>query len=111
MRSIVRKTTATCQRRNRQRRQRIAGDREGPVAAGAVAQVAEEQAQPVADQLAEAGGQADHRATRTEQRQVRAGDAAPTLIHHVGQQADHAHQHHKGHGAPLQAVCGIDRTR
>jgi hypothetical protein len=70
----------------------VAGDHDRPVPAAPVAEIAGREAQAIAQQLAGAGDDPDHRGAGPEHRQERPADAPGALIGYIGEQADRADQ-------------------
>ena len=82
-----RKLPAAGQRKERhgQEIDAIANNRDWPIAAGTIAEIARDKPQCVAEELAKSRDKADDRGARSEDAKVRAGDAARAFIGHVGE--------------------------
>ena len=86
--------------RHREQVEDVADNGGQPISAGAIADVAGNQPNGIADQLAETGDDPDDGCGRAEQGQIGAGDAPRALVRHVGEQADDAEQNDEAKGAP-----------
>jgi hypothetical protein len=73
----------------------VAGDRDRPELAGAVAEPARDQAQAVAEQFAEAGDRRHRRRAGAKHGEIGANDAARSFVGEVGEKAHDADQQDK----------------
>ena len=91
--------------------QRVAGERQRPVAAAAVGQGAEHNAQHQRHRLTSAGDESDQYRGCAQRREQRPGDRAGPLIHHVGGQTDHPETDHRAPRRPADRDGGIAHSR
>jgi hypothetical protein len=83
----------------------VAGDHDRPVAAPAIGSSAGQVADPVSEELAETGDDADHQSGSPQRAEKRTGNAAAAFIGHIREQADAADQDDEGDRLP-PILCG-----
>jgi hypothetical protein len=83
------------QHRHRDHGDRVPGDRERPVLAGAIRQPAAEPPKRQRDRFTKPGDEIDQRGAGPEGRQIWAGDRPGTLVDEVGEHADHREGDHE----------------
>ena len=87
--------------------ERVAGDRDRPVALRSVSEPTRQEADGIADQFSETRDDADDGSRRAKNAEIGSGDAARALIGHVGEKTDHAEHDDEPHRrrAPDQALA------